>query len=216
MDKVRKGKILPGTLYAHAVESVSLSSERWFHAIENIAFLETSSQIERLLQQAYYAKNKELVPMENSVRTLVKGWASFEKDLRSAAKDRPDFLTQVPKRNLETAIDRLPVPYPGFPQIISKFQSAMKSTTPDDDLRKLQIHLLNIRNGKIRYSVESRAELVRYQIASIALRRLFADDPEEDIINKLRPMGKKLKQLNGSFDMGHFGPRIQKIFDGIR
>ncbi|MDP6959143.1 MAG: hypothetical protein QF645_10080, partial [Planctomycetota bacterium] len=68
-----------------------------------------------------------------------------------------------------------------------------------------------------RLSWESRVEIIRGQIAVAALLGFLHGDSTGEIVQKLQKnLGIELKELGGSFEVDHFGPKVQRVFDRLR
>jgi hypothetical protein len=213
---LRGKKLVQEELYGRAIAAAPLSTPRWFHAIENLACLEARLKVEDFSNRARTAPRNERLLLERAARDLVAGWKVFEETLRQAVPALGDLIEQVSGRDWKSLLDKFPVDCEEFPELAFGFEAISESDAPEKAIGALLSRISVIQKNEERFTIESRAELTRYRIAIMSLRMFLEDRSDEEVIRAMRLPGKKLKELKGSFDMKHLGPRIQKVFDGLR
>ena len=205
---VRGGKDGLGALLDHAL---SAGTMREFLGVERLAYAIVREEIEDRVQEAREAAAKRREELQGEADALRNQWEQFE-----ARVAKKGVFREFPRRNFALLLKEFPIDFEEGDRILDRLMDCMDADDPDRAMSEVEESLRGIRNGWSGYSRESRAEIVRCQIAVAALRGLLKGNPVDEMARILRPFGVDLENLGGSFELQQFGPKVARLFQRLR
>lgn len=202
-------------LLGAALQAVPLAiggDYEWFGAPESLAFEIVRQRILEGAAGAQTAPADRRRELRAGAEKLQTRWKKFEEDVRRAAAGQKKFLDQLPARSLAALLDRFPVDLTAGPEIHEALLKTAEAPDPDRALADVLGRLDQLGASWERLSVESRRELLRYRIATRALRGLLAGGTPERVAADLRLEGADYKAAGGAPDEARYGPKVQKVF----
>ncbi len=205
---LRGGKDGLGALLDHAL---SAGTMREFLGVERLAYAIVREEIEDRVQEAREAAAKRREELQGEADALRNQWEQFE-----ARVAKKGVFREFPRRNFALLLKEFPIDFEEGDRILDRLMDCMDADDPDRAMSEVEESLRGIRNGWSGYSRESRAEIVRCQIAVAALRGLLKGNPVDEMARILRPFGVDLENLGGSFELQQFGPKVARLFQRLR
>lgn len=209
LESIRAGKDPLHELLAQAEAAAALDSapeNRWFSALETLAFDLVRQGIESRVREARDAPTAKRAELRKQADSFVTKWKMFEGQMRGS----PELAKKIASRNVAALLDSFPVDDESLAPIVAAIRSSAESEDPDRTLAEAEKKLEGLSLDRL--PLESRQTVLGYRIVAAALRGFLAGKTEDDLVGELRRLGAQLKQLDGSFDAKEFGPKIQGLF----
>jgi hypothetical protein len=142
-------------------------------------------------------------------------WSSFEGDVRKAAQGNALFLPRAPARDFTAPLDRFPIDRSAAEEVGAALRKSAEEADPDRALAGIQSRLDALRADWERLSVESKRDLLRYEIIVGALRGCLAGGSPDQVASQLRATGAEYKNLGGKADEQRFGSKVLQVFQAL-
>ena len=92
----------------------------------------------------------------------------------------------------------------------------LEAEDPQAAIEGILRDLQNLRPTFSTLSIESRRAIVTLEIVSFSLGRFLAGDSVSRVVKDSTSLGRELQDLEGSFDVSQYGPKVQAVFRGLR
>ena len=214
---VQSQKAKPESLVAAAAAAVPLEERLenpWFKAIEQAIFQSLKSAIAAEVATARDASKTDREKARRTADGLLAQWKGFAGKLDSKFVDRHKFLADH-EGQLTRLFEGFPADLVELDKVDQSVEGAFVAESPDAELAKVEDALAAL-ESKGNLTVESRQRLYTAHVTVVALRGLFNGKTEDAVAADLSAYRAKLREVGGPGDVKKFGPRVEKVFAGLR
>lgn len=221
LERARKGREVLPTLFDRSVEAIALPKEvsvSAFLPMEKLAFDIVWTGIEsraNLSRDELAARRKVLRTEVDDFATL---WNGFQGRVLQAAKGKTLFLKEIPERDFSGLWARFPVDAAELKEIPSRLYKTIESPDPGRVLGDIGQDMIKLRDRFDTLSIESRRDVVMFEIVTIVLARFLKGETVSNIARdrEIKSLGRELKSLGGDFKVTRYGPKVAAVFADLR
>jgi len=207
LDLLRKDKDALDGLLAQTLAAVALKDDRWFLAVERLAWETARSHIESRAKDARDADAAGRAPLLARAKDAEKRWAANAAAVAKAA--RKDLA--VPKRDTATLLAAFPSEAPGLPAFAARIDDSVKADNPEGALKTVEEDLRSLWKDRARWTIESRAAIATHVAVSVALRGLLAERTVDQIAGDLREFAAWV-----GLPAEKYGKKVAAVFETLR
>jgi len=214
---VQSQKAKPESLIAAAVAAVPLEERLenpWFKALEQAIFQSLKGAIAAEVSNARDASKADREKARRTADVLLAQWKGFAGKLDSKFADRHKFLADH-EGQLTRLFEGFPADLVELDKVDQSVEGAFVAESPDAELAKVEEAIAAL-ESKGNLTVESRQRLYTTHVTVVALRGLFSGKTEDAVAADLSAYRAKLREVGGPGDVKKFGPRVEKVFAGLR
>lgn len=221
LERARKGREVLPTLFDRSVEAIALPKEvsiSAFLATEKLAFDIVWTGIESRANSS----RDELAARRKVLRTEVDDfatlWNGFQGRVLQAAKGKTSFLKEIPERDFSGLWARFPVDAAELKETPSRLYKTIESPDPGRVLGDIGQDMGKLRDRFDTLSIESRRDVVMFEIVTIVLARFLKGETVSNIARdrEVKALGRELKTLGGDFKVTRYGPKVAAVFADLR
>ncbi|HLY12449.1 MAG TPA: hypothetical protein VKW04_24310 [Planctomycetota bacterium] len=185
----------------------------WFKASGQVAYHFLEEVVHGLALRSQSAAPADGRKLREAAEQATAKWSE------GLAKLPKDFLARNPihesPRRLAALLDEFPIDSVEVDQI--DLNACFLGTSPDLALEQLISDLSKIRDQKeSRLSKDSSRKLLSLLVAASSAHELLAGKTVEEVTKELQEVGRSLAKAGGPVDPALWGPRIEKIFAGLK
>ncbi|HZE95612.1 MAG TPA: hypothetical protein VE981_01165 [Planctomycetota bacterium] len=214
---VQSQKAPPHSLAAAAVAAVPLEERienPWFKAVEGAVFASLRAGVSAEVEHARDAGRADREKARSLADGYMNVWKGMTSKLDPKFAERHRFLADH-ERQLTRLFDGFPMELADLEKIDPAVDAAFAAESPDAELAKVE-ELLTSLESRPNLSRESRQKLYTARATVVALRGLFSGKSEEAVAADLSAYRQKLRDAGGPTDVKKYGPRVEKVFAGLR
>jgi hypothetical protein len=214
---LQAGKVPGHALATAAVEAVPLEERLvnpWFQAVENVVFDSLRAAISAEVETSRNAPQADREKSRSRVQALLAQWKMLLGKLDAKFVERHHFVTDH-----EDQLLKLP---DGFPGEIAELERSEKeldalfgADAHEAELVRIEREL-EAHESRTNVTRESRGRLATARIVVATLRGLLAGKSEEALVGELGGWRQKLRDAGGAVEPAKYGPRVAKVFEGLR
>jgi hypothetical protein len=214
---LQAGKVPGHALAPAAVEAIPLEERMvnpWFQAVENAVFISLLAAISTEVENSRDAPRVDREKNRSRAQALLARWKELSGKLDAQFVERHRFVTDHEAQLLKL-LD-------GFPREIVELERSEKelealfgADSPETELVRIEREL-EAHESRTNVTRESRGRLATARVVVAALRGFLAGKTEETLVGELADWNRKLRDAGGAVEPGKFGPRVAKVFEGLR
>jgi len=219
LREFRDGLLKLDALFRAAVDSLALAKDgenRWFQAVEGLAFDVVRAHIAGRAAAARDAAEDERRRLATDADASAQQWRSFERRVRAAAADKPEFVKKLPARDLAKPLAQFPRDAEGVAEFPRKFRACFDADDPAAAFEGLAEELARAEKEWDRLTIESRRALLTFRILAAAHHGLLLGRTPEEIAAGLDDSRPGLKQVGAGAEAGRFGPKVADVFARLK
>jgi len=214
---VQSRKNRPDSLMEAASASAPLEERLenpWFKAVEQAVFQSLKGAISAEVGNARDASKADREKARKNADALLAQWKGFAGKLDGKFVERHRFLTDH-EGQLTKLFEGFPADLAELDKLDLSVEAAFVADSPDAELAKVEDAIAGL-ESRSNLTVESRQRLYTTHVTVAALRGLFNGKSEEAVTADLSAYRAKLRDVGGPGDVKKFGPRVEKVFAGLR
>jgi hypothetical protein len=219
LRKLGDGEEKLDVLLKHAIDSISLADEgenRWFLAVESLAFEIVRNGIERRATKAKDARAEDREILLLGAQTLGQQWRTFARRVRSAGRDRKGFPGTVPDRDVKALIGLFPRDAEGLSELVEALDACFDAKDPERAFLEIERSLTKHAEAWDRLTLESRRKIVTVMVIAASLRGSLEGKTAEAIAASLQGWKERAREVGILPEADRYGPKVAGVLSLLR